>query len=154
MINFAGETIKCGDNHSHLHVSGGELQAVRTHFWGVSGNSEIVSGPGTWTLHCRCWLNDGGWPATAAGLAQLRTYLKLLRDLRGEHGEVIEQITVAGTAGTFQRFTAATFEGFQEIPFDGQNTTASPVPDVSGMLGGGWIVAGELRWTLLRDDEE
>jgi hypothetical protein len=157
-IQFDGVTIKCANAHSHLSVSGGEVQAVRTHFWGIKGNSEILSTSGIWRLQCTCWLNDGTFVATPGGYAALRGYLKTLRELRGTHGTVVEQFTtpVEGEAETVQgiNYTKATFEGFQEMPFQGQEHTASPIVDSTGLMGGGWILQGTLSWTLLRDDEE
>lgn len=153
-ITFKEEVIRCGTAHSHLQLAGGEVQAVRTHFWGVRGNSEIVSNPGVWQLSCTCWMNDAAWPATAAGYAALRAYLLSLRDRRGEHGEVTETFLQGSDTVTSAMFTKATFEGFFEAPFAGQDFSASPVIDYPGMLGGGWIVQGTLQWTLLRDDEE
>lgn len=148
-ITFKGNQIKCGDHHEYLAVQGGEVVTVRTHFFGIKGNSEIVSKPGFWGIESVCWLADSDWTANQAGFNKLQTYLTELRDLRGENGTLKHTMADGTDAGTWLE---ATFEGFTPAPFEGF-ASPSPIKDVVGMANSanGWIMKGVLRWTLVSD---
>lgn len=144
MIEFRGTKIKCGDLHDHLVLTGGEVQVKRSYFWGLQGHSEIVATPGLWTATCRVWLND----ITFTTRRKLNDYRDTLRTMKGEHGELIEKMANGQVSESWKE---ATFEGFEETPFNG-HTSAGPIQDPTGALNGSWLTQGVLRWTLLSSE--
>lgn len=146
-ITFDGTQIKCGNRHSHLALTGGEVQARRTFFWGVIGVSEIVAAPTFYQAECKVWINDPLFTTRA----RLNDYRETLRELRGVHGELLEKMT-SGLVS--ERWQEATFEGFEETVFPGHEI-AGPIQDVTGMVTGvtnAWFTQGMMRWTLLSDE--
>lgn len=134
--------IKCAHLHSHMALSQGELQVRRQYYFGLQGTSEIVGTPAFWVAKALVWLNDPTFTTRAA----LNTYRDTLRGLRGTHGELREKLSDDTIS---EEWAEATFEGFEEIPFDGHRMPG-PILDPTGQLG--WFTQGIMTWTLLSSD--
>lgn len=147
MIEFRQQQIKCGDHHSTCNVSGGDLFRWVTHFVGLHGNSEIVSGPGEYLVDALCWLAHDDFK-DPGGLERLRDYQRYLRGLAGEHGRLVEKHSTGRVAGAWD---PVTFLGIEHVPFIGYEVP-QPVFDYAGCVNGGWVLKVRLRWAILRDE--
>ena len=146
MIRFNQNTIKCGDLHSSLHPTDGELQRTETYFWGLQGSSEIRSFSGAYDVETIVWLND----ATFTDRTVLLAYIRQLREIRGTHGLLEEFMS---DSVRWEQFNHATFLGFEATALPGQDNTPQPVPDEAGCVNGtenAWVIQGRLRWRILR----
>jgi hypothetical protein len=138
-------TIKCGDYHSTLcKLPLGRIVVARTNFWGVNGVSEIVSpGVGPETIECDAWITDASFAPSSGSLSALIEYLQLLDNLRGSHGTLAQEGTVA------RSFPNCTFEGFQPSTVEGQQRP-EPVQLINAAQW--WCQPGILTWTQLKDE--
>jgi len=136
MITFAGSPIP--GTHEQLLTLAPQLQAKRTKYSGVVGESEITQSRGGRDLSTHIWIHNAYSSSDA-----LVAYLENLDGLVGTHGDLV--ITRTARGGVPRSFPNCTFEGFFPDPERGA------LPDVAGTLDGGWWIAGTLRWHQLYD---
>lgn len=111
-------------------VSPHDLTIVIGQFFGVVGESHIISEPGGADLACEYRFQD------YASLSTLRT---AERSMVGWYGKATGTLTKTGADASVQSFRDCTFQKFQ--PFE------SPWKDAGGR---GWIMRGILLWRQRR----
>ena len=138
MIKFLGQTLKCGTHHSTIQFIPGELLVERTAFWGLEGESEIVSKPKHGIIEATVWLNDN-W-LNAAGMIAMNRYVQNdIFKLRGRNG------TVQETGVVPQLYEYCTLISFTTIPLTGQER-----PSPTQLIDSGeYFTAGIFRWAAL-----
>ena len=114
-----------------------ELQAVRTGFSGVLGESEIRQGHKGRSIAIHMWLHNHYGSAT-----QLMEAIHIIQQLVGAHAD----LTITGNVPW--TYPNCTFEGFTKDP----GPEGGPLPDSTGLLDGGnpsWWACGWLVWRQL-----
>ncbi len=117
--------------NEHMYETPPEAPARISHYWGLSGDTEIRSGGGSRLIHLRVVLRDN-YPTYAA----LAERLRLLHRLVNTHGS----LHIVGTVN--RSFANCTFLGFSQ----GQDRGDGPLPDIAGTMGGGWWIRGVCTW--------
>lgn len=146
MIKFLGKEIP--GHHQSIIASPPTLIHKKRSFFGVQGESLVVSHRGSRELTCRIWLNSPTWKM-AAGKRMCESYLKDLEQTVGSYGTVEETL-----ANSTRKFMDCVFLGFEEQPVDGDSS--GPIPDEGGMLNDGlytWWIQGTLKWIQLNPDK-
>ena len=124
-----------------------EIKAVRTHFAGLFGESEIRTGVSGRAIRVRIIIH--GAYSTSTALFQ---YLSTLDKRVGVHGNLV--ITNHPTqGGTPRTYPNCTFEGFSKA----ETPDSGPLPDNLGTLDGSnpsWWVAGIVSFRQLKPGDE
>lgn len=132
MLSFNGAPIF--GLHEHVEYATPKLQAQRTKYAGIVGESETVLGAGGRALKCEVWLTDASLTTSAAVAA----YVASLNALVGANGTLV--VTEEGK--TIETFADCTFEGFE--------ATGPILPAIGGgMPPGTFWTKGVLHWYQL-----
>lgn len=111
-------------------VGAPELEAIRTKFFGVAGESEILGAIGGRTLEYFYYFSKSDWEQEdlVTNLATLKTYV-------GTNATLTESGSVSET------FADVTFDGFERV--------GPQLPDTAGTFLGGWWIPLVLRFRQL-----
>lgn len=138
MLTFRG--IPIFGTHDIITTGPPELQVVRSYFWGLKGESEIVGGPAGRSLSCYIWLHRQyrtRWDLER-GIWEINTWV-------GEHGVLIEHDYQNNAILTFNDVT---FEGFTREGLGGRDS-AGPTFDYACTVDCGWFQPGRLLFRQL-----
>lgn len=128
MLTFDG--LRLPGLHAAPQIGPPQVEAVRTKFFGIAGESEIRGQPGGRPIQYACWVFDAQKFRTAA---DLYAFLDTVDDIVDRHGKLVED---DANGQLLQSFAHVTFDGFQRL--------GAPVRDVGGLLGGGFWIPGIL----------
>jgi len=135
MLTFAGTPIH--GTHRPVQTSAPMLQAIRTKFVGVRGESSINGLRGGRPLSAEIWIHNRH--SSSAGLV---AFLESLDRLVDTHGELV--VTRDAYGGIPRKFPDCEFEGFY---LDGEGCKRDDSQTLEGMMS--WYCHGELRWYQL-----
>jgi hypothetical protein len=138
MIKFRG--IQINGTHDLILAHPPELQVVRTYFWGLRGESEIVGGKAGRALTCYIWLHN-----RYANRLDIENAITTINSWVGENGVLVEEDTHNNVTLTFNEVT---FEGFTREVIQGRDSNG-PLRDYAGTIDGGWFQPGTLAFRQL-----
>jgi len=131
-----------------------ELHVVRTYFWSMRGQTEIVGDTGGREVTVDLWLHDG-----FKKREDIAKKLKALDAMVGAHGVLEVDLgaqpkTASGSSASASSKEKETLRYCTFGGFDRSSIGQGPVPvfDYAGTVDGGWFAAGMLRFYQLRTD--
>ena len=139
-LKFKNQTIP--GTHGLITEGPIELHLRRTYFYGLKGESEIVSGYGGRPLYADMWIHN-----SYSDFTDLNAYLATLDKKMGDHGTL--ETTYSPSNGKEQTFEHCTFLGFERLPLPGRDQPGA-LEDVAGTVDGGWFINGRLHFHQLK----
>jgi hypothetical protein len=138
MLTFNGMLIP--GTHDNVSAPPPELQVVRSYFWGLRAESEIVGGQAGRPLSCFIWLHNQYTTRyiLEAMIYQINTWV-------GSHGQLIERDLQNNAVLIFDNVT---FEGFTRQGLGGRESDG-PTFDYARTVDGGWFQPGRLQFRQL-----
>lgn len=138
MLTFRG--IPINGTHDSVIAQPPELHVVRTYFWGIKEESEIVGGRGGRELSCYIWLHN-----KYATRQKVEEAITTINSWVGMHGVLVEEDNTNNVKLTYNNVT---FAGFAREAMAGRDSRG-PIRDFAGTVDGGWIQPGTLLFRQL-----
>jgi hypothetical protein len=138
MLTFRG--IPINGTHGIVLAQPPELRVVRTYFWGLRGEIEIVGGKAGRSLTCHIWLH-----AKYSTRQKVEEAITTINSWVGENGVLEEQDNYNNVKLTYNN---TTFEGFTREALPGQDGPG-PLYDYARTVDGGWFQPGTLTFRQL-----
>jgi hypothetical protein len=110
MLKFSGRVIS--GSHGPAFVGSPEQHVRRVKYWDLVGEAEVVGKPGGRVVTYDILLHDGYTQQS------LIDELEILDDTVGDHG------TLKETGNVTRTFKFCTFDGYELLPFGGQENTS------------------------------
>lgn len=155
MLRF--RTYELPGYHTPLAAGPPELSSRVTHFPGLHGVSEIVSGQTHREVSAMIWLSRRDWRHVQA--RELFAKLADLDSWVGQNGDVVESQDADGF-GLPRRFRDCTFLGFTPLAVPGQQAPgplqdlALQLHDYGSQTAPAWFQYGRLAWVQILPGSE